>query len=71
MAKMTARGKVKLRKPKKAKKVSAVTVSTRPGRAIGSGLSKRVGTGTAGKAGRTIGAVKKTKKRKPKLSRWG
>lgn len=67
MARMTARGKIKPRKIKKAaKKVGAVTVGTSGGRKIGSGLSKRVGAGTAGKAGRLVG---KKKKRKPKMAR--
>ena len=66
MARTTVRGKVKPRKPKKAVKAGVVTVKNGAGRAIGSGLSKRVGAGTAGKAGKRVGA----KKRKPKLSRW-
>ena len=58
------KGKIQPRKkPKKAAKVGASKVTT----GGGSGLSKRVGKGAAGKAGKRVGA----KKRKPKLSRWG
>lgn len=54
------------KKPKKVAKAGVVTTGARGGRAIGAGLSKRVGKGTAGKAGRLVG---KKKKRKPKMAR--
>ena len=59
------KGRIKGRKPPQGRlgqtsvspKGKSISTSQSAGRAIGSGLSKRVGKGTAGKTGRVIGGA--------------